>query len=69
MFGKGLNVEFVSESVEYMVGKEENGGYHHFLLFPQCLVHKLGIVWERVNPHTGCVITWFPKCVSVIQLC
>ena len=38
--------------VENIVGKRENAGYHHFLLFPQCFlklsfpeVLKVGIVW------------------------
>ena len=29
-------LDYVSESVENMVGKGENAGYQHFLLFPQC---------------------------------
>ena len=29
-------VEFVSDNVENIVGKGENAGYQHFLLFPQC---------------------------------
>ena len=28
---------FVFDRVENIVGKEENAGYHHFHLFPQCL--------------------------------
>ena len=38
------------------VGKEENAGYQHFLLFPQCFPKpsslgslKVGIVWQRVK--------------------
>ena len=41
--------------VENIVGKGENAGYQHFLLFPQCFQKgsfsgslKVGIVWERV---------------------
>ena len=30
------NLKFVFERVENMVGKGENAGYQHFLLFPQC---------------------------------
>ena len=45
--------------VENIVGKGENAGYQHFLLFPQCFQKpssgslKVGIVWEIVNliPH------------------
>ena len=29
-------MKFLSESVENTVGKGENAGYQHFLLFPQC---------------------------------
>ena len=28
--------EFVFRGIEIIVGKGENGGYRHFLLFPQC---------------------------------
>ena len=43
--------------VENIVGKGENAGYQHFLLFAQCFQKasfsrslKVGIVWIRVNP-------------------
>ena len=43
-------------SVENIVGKGENAGYQHFLLFPQCFqkpsvsgLFKVGVVWYRVN--------------------
>ena len=29
-------MRFVSERMESIVGKGENAGYQHFLLFPQC---------------------------------
>ena len=29
-------MKFVTEKVENFVGKEENAGTQHFLLFPQC---------------------------------
>ena len=29
-------VKFVFDRLENIVGKEENAGYQHFLLFPQC---------------------------------
>ena len=50
----------VFDRVENIVGKGENAGYQHFLLFPQCFqkvfsseLLKLSIVWQRVNslPH------------------
>ena len=49
-------LKITSECVENIVGKGENAGYQHFLLFPQCFQKaslsgslKVGIVWERVN--------------------
>ena len=47
----------VCARVENIVGKGENAGYQHFLLFLQCFenasfpdVSKGVIVWEWVNP-------------------
>ena len=49
--------KFVLVKTENIVGKEENAGYQHFLLFPRCFQNtfslgsfKVGIVWQRVNP-------------------
>ena len=46
------NLKFVLEREENIVGKGENAGYQHFLLFPQCFQKvsilgslKVGIVW------------------------
>ena len=46
----GYNSAF--DTVENIVGKEENAGFQHFLLFPQCFQKasfsgslKLKIVW------------------------
>ena len=46
------NLKFVLERVENIVGKGENAGYKHFLLFPLCFQKasfsgslKVGIVW------------------------
>ena len=43
---------FLSDRAENTVGKGENAGYQHFLLFPQCFPKsyslgslKVGIVW------------------------
>ena len=33
------NIKVVFHRIEKIVGKEENAGYQHFLLFPQCF-HK-----------------------------
>ena len=46
----------VFDRVKNTVGKGENAGYHHFLLFPQCFqgasstlgLLKVGIVWLSV---------------------
>ena len=44
---------FLFDGVENIVGKVENAGYQHFLLFLQCFQKasflKVGIVWERVK--------------------
>ena len=49
--------KFFLELVENIVGKGENAGYQHFLLFPQCFQKvsfseslKVRTVWERVKP-------------------
>ena len=49
-------LKFVLGRIENIVGKGENAGYQHFLLFPQCFqkrsfpgVFKVGIVWEWVK--------------------
>ena len=48
------NIKFVFHIVENSVGKGENAGYQHFLLFPHCFPRtsslgslKVGIVWYR----------------------
>ena len=43
----------VLESVENIVGKGENAGYKHFLIFPQCrqkaaFSGSFKLVWERL---------------------
>ena len=57
-------LNFVFARVENIVGKGENAGYHHFILFPQWFQKlsfsgslKVGIVWQRVNTH---------DCVSLV---
>ena len=51
----------VTEWEENIVGKGENAGYQHFLLFPPCFLKasfpgslKVGIVWQRVNYVMTC---------------
>ena len=46
------NIKVVSHRIENIKGKEENAGYQHFLLFPQCFqkafspsASKVIIVW------------------------
>ena len=50
------NMKAAFHRIENIVGKEENAGYQHFLLFPQCFQNVFSssaskgvIVWERVN--------------------
>ena len=61
----------VSYWVENIVGKGENAGYQHFLLFQQCFQKasplgslKVGIVWERVKQLVQALVagrkTFFP---------
>ena len=47
-----LNIKVVFHWIENIVGKEENAGYQHFFLFPQCFqktfsssASKVIIVW------------------------
>ena len=49
--------------LDNIVGKGENAGYQHFLLFPQCLqkastsgVFKQGIVWSRIEWESSCLL-------------
>ena len=53
----------VADWVENTVGKGENAGYQHFLLFPQCFQKatfpgslKVGIVCVKVKKDTA---MWF----------
>ena len=61
----------VFDSVENIVGKGENAGNQHFLLFPQCFkktsftdTSKDVIVWEWVNAFAKnidlCQLAQFP---------
>ena len=48
------NLKFVLGRVENIVGKGENAGYQHLVIFPQCFLNtssslKVGIVWKRVK--------------------
>ena len=54
-----LKLNFFIGWVENIVGKGENAGYQHFLLFPQFFQKfsfagslKIGTVWYRVNAST-----------------
>ena len=40
IFKTGMNLFKFHDTVENIVGKEENAGYQHFLFFPQCF-HSL----------------------------
>ena len=55
-FGLAEIMGFVFERVENIVGKGENAGYQHFLLFLLCSqkashpgLLKVRIVWQRIN--------------------
>ena len=57
-------MKFVSLRVENIVGKGENAGYQHFLLFPQCFQNvsfsgslKVDIVWKRDKNFYGVYTT------------
>ena len=52
-----VKMKFVSERIEIILGKGENAGNQHFLLFPKCFqkppsqeLLKFGIVRLRFNP-------------------
>ena len=58
-------LKFVLGTVENIVGKGENAGYQHFLLFPQCFQKasftgslNFGIVWQRVKPQNFGLVKW-----------
>ena len=55
----------VYDRVENIVGKGENAGYQHFLLFPQCFekasfpyTSKGVFVWEWVRFGSFCTLTF-----------
>ena len=46
----------VTEKLKFVLGKGENAGFQHFLLFPKCFqkassssLFKVEIVWQRVK--------------------
>ena len=60
-------LKLVLEKVENIVGKGENAGYQHFLLFLQCFQTasfqgslKVEIVWERVE-RKNCALQLLSK--------
>ena len=57
----------VFDREEIIVGKGENAGYQHFLLFSQCFQKasntgslKVGIVWQRVKCISRPVLGFLP---------
>ena len=46
--------KFVQDKVENIVGKEENAGDQHFLLFPQCFQKAFSL--PRVVISRDCVV-------------
>ena len=65
----------LSVRVENTVGKGENAGYQHFLLFPLCFPKpssvwslKVGIELERIKVVKTQILLWkFSKCKSYEQ--
>ena len=43
------NVKIVFHRIEYIVRKEENAGYQHFLLFPQCFQKAFPPVRQKLS--------------------
>ena len=41
--------KFVMDKIENIVGKEENAGYQHFLLFPPCFQKAFSSGWLKVK--------------------
>ena len=69
----------VCETVENIVGKAENAGCQHFLLFSQCFqkrscpeLFRKGIVWKRVKTDNDRELTYqypsFPMKESMTKL-
>ena len=50
------NMNFVLERVENIVGKEENAGYKHFLLFPT--MFSKGLLFRVVKNCDSVVKSW-----------
>ena len=53
-----LKIEIALGRVENIVGKRENAGYQHFLLFPQCFQKvflsgsfKIGLCGKKLSPR------------------
>ena len=42
-------MEFAFDRVENIVGKGENAGHQHFLLFPQCFEKDFVLGWLKVG--------------------
>ena len=63
-------IKFKLKRVQNIVGKGENAGYQHFLLFPRCFYRpsssgslKVWIVWYRVNQN--CL--WYKICLKIVS--
>ena len=63
-------LKFVLKRVENIVGKGENAGYQHFLLFPQCFqkFFLLEVSGVRLNPNTGTCLPIQMKSVTMKML-
>ena len=54
---------FVFHRVEKVVGKGENAGYQHFLLFPQCFQKAFYVPLEEEGVHF-----FAPLCLSICRI-
>ena len=70
------NLKLVLGRVENIVGRGENAGYQHFLLFPKCFKKpspsgslKARIVGRRVHRLVWKVVNPFPNKPCILRVC
>ena len=64
-------LKFLLNMIENIVGKGENAGYQHFLLFPQCFLHsslsaslRVEIRWSQVKHLSELLVFSYGHCRS-----
>ena len=69
-------MKFVLGSVKNIMGKGENAGYQHFLLFPQCFqkltfpeMSKAGLCGKRLKQVCFVIHKMLPKWISLKFCC